>query len=49
MTLGVLIKRCKHDGKDGVDIVANEVAEILVVPEVECSFSDLSGVSKQPK
>ena len=41
MPLGVLIQRRKHDGQDDFDIVANEIAEILVVPEVEGSFSDL--------
>ena len=34
VTLGVLIKGSKHDRKDDVNIVADEVAEILIVPEI---------------
>lgn len=42
MTLRVLIQRRKHNRKDGFHIVAHEVAEVLVVPEVKRAFSNLS-------
>lgn len=41
MTLGILIKRSKHDGENDFDIVTDKVAEVLVVPKVKCSLSDL--------
>lgn len=34
MPLGVFVERCEHDGQDGFYIIADEVTEILVVPEV---------------
>lgn len=34
MTLGVFIQRRKHDGQDSLDIVANQVAEIFIIPKV---------------
>lgn len=41
----VLIKRCKHDRQNGLDIVADEVTEVLVIPEVQCTFCHLEAVS----
>ena len=41
MPFTVLIQWCEHDGKDDLDIVANEIAEVLVVPEVQRAFGDL--------
>ncbi len=41
VTLGVLVERGKHDGQDDFDIIADQVAEVLVVPEVERPFGDL--------
>jgi len=34
MSLGVLIQRSEHDGENDLDIVADEVAKVLVVPKV---------------
>jgi len=34
MTLGVLVKWCKHDWKDDFHVIANQVTEIFIVPEV---------------
>lgn len=41
MALGVLIQRGKHDRENDLNIVADQVAEVLVVPEVKSPFSDL--------
>lgn len=41
MTLGVLIKWRKHDRQDDLNIVANKVAEVLIVPEVQRSLRNL--------
>lgn len=41
MALGVFVKRCEHDGEDDFHIVANEVAEVLVVPEVQRTLGHL--------
>ena len=34
VALGVLVERGEHNGKNGFHIVAYEVAEIFVVPEI---------------
>lgn len=39
--LGVLVERSKHDGENCFHVVADEIAEILIVPEVQCPFGDL--------
>lgn len=39
--LGVFVERSKHDGENRLHVVADKVAEILIVPEVQCPFSDL--------
>ena len=41
MAFGVLVEWREHDGQDDIDVVANEVAEVLVVPEVEGAFRHL--------
>jgi hypothetical protein len=41
MALGILIERSKHNRKNYLNIVADKVAEILIVPEVQSSFCDL--------
>jgi len=41
MTLRVLVERREHNRQDNLDIVADEIAEILVVPEVEGSLGNL--------
>lgn len=46
VALRVLVEWGEHDRQDNVDIVADEIAEILVVPEVECSFSHLWNLSE---
>lgn len=46
MALGVFVERREHDGKDCLHIVAHEVAEILVVPEVQSPFGDLEVINK---
>lgn len=34
VSLGVFVKRSKHDGKNGLHVVTDKVAEILIVPEI---------------
>ena len=41
VTLRILIERREHYGQDGFNIVADQVAEIFVVPEVKCSLGHL--------
>lgn len=41
VALGVLVQRSEHDRKDNLDIVTDEVAEVLIVPEVESTLGDL--------
>lgn len=41
MTLGILIQWGKHNREDGLDVVTDEIAEVLVVPEVQSTLSDL--------
>ena len=41
MALGIFIQRGEHDGQNDVDVVADEVAEVLVIPEVEGAFRHL--------
>jgi hypothetical protein len=41
MALGVFVQWSEHDGQDYVDVIADKVAEVLVVPEVKCTFRDL--------
>lgn len=41
MAFRIFIKRLKHYRQNDFDVVANKVAEILIVPEVKCSFCDL--------
>ena len=45
MTFRVLIKWCKHDWQDGLDVVTHEITEVLVVPEVKSSFGNLKVIS----
>lgn len=42
MALGVFIQRRKHDRQDSLDIVANQVAEIFIVPKIQSPLSNLS-------
>lgn len=42
MTFRVFVKWRKHDWKDGFHIVANEITEVLIIPEVERSLRNLS-------
>lgn len=44
VSLRILVKRRKHDGQDDIDIVADQVAKVLVIPEVERALRNL-GVS----
>jgi len=41
MPLGVLVERREHDWEYDFDIVADQIAEVLVVPKVECPFGNL--------
>jgi hypothetical protein len=46
VSLGVLVKRGKHDREDGFHIIANKVTEVFVVPEVKSTLGDLSSESQ---
>ena len=41
MPLGVLVERREHDWEYDFDIVADQIAEVLVVPEIKGSFGNL--------
>jgi hypothetical protein len=41
MPLGVLVKRGKHDRENDLDVVTDQVTEILIIPEVKSTFSNL--------
>jgi hypothetical protein len=41
VALGILVQRRKHYGQDYFHVVADEVAEIFIVPEVESTLSHL--------
>lgn len=41
MALRVLVKRSEHDRENGFYIIADEVAEVFVVPEIESALSNL--------
>jgi len=41
VALGVLVEWCKHDRQNHIDVVANEIAKVLIVPEVESSLGNL--------
>ena len=45
MPFGILVKRREHDGQDSLDIVADKIAKVLIVPEVKCTFRHLEAVS----
>ena len=50
VTLRVLVKRREHDWQDHINIVADQITEVLVVPKVKRSLGDLYVVtiSKYP-
>jgi hypothetical protein len=41
MALGILEQRWEHDRQNGLDIVADQVAKIFIVPEIEGTFGNL--------
>jgi len=41
----VLVEWRKHDWQNDINVVADQVAEILVIPEVKCSLGDLAKIS----
>lgn len=41
VTFGILVERRKHDGQDSLHVVADQVAEVLVVPEVQGTLGHL--------
>jgi hypothetical protein len=43
MAFGVFIERCEHDGKDDFNVVADEVAKVFIVPEIEGTLCNLGG------
>jgi hypothetical protein len=42
MAFRILIQWCEHDRQYRFDIVANQVAEVLIVPKVQRTFGDLA-------
>jgi hypothetical protein len=42
MSFRILIEGSKHDWKDSLDIVADKIAKVLIVPEVERTFRNLN-------
>jgi hypothetical protein len=47
MTLRVLVQWRKHDRKDHFHVVADKIAEVLIIPEVERSLRNLNGQSEK--
>jgi hypothetical protein len=41
MSLGVFVQRSEHNREDGFHIIADEIAEIFVVPEIEGTLGNL--------
>ena len=41
MPFGVFVQRSKHYRQDDFNVIANQVAEVLIVPEVQCALSNL--------
>ena len=41
MSLRILVQWCEHDGKDGLDVVADQITEVFVVPKVQCTLRHL--------
>lgn len=41
MSLRVLVQRGEHDRKNDFDVIANEIAEVLIVPKVQCPLCNL--------
>jgi hypothetical protein len=41
VTFGVLIQGREHDREDGLHVVADQIAKVFVVPEIQCSLGDL--------
>lgn len=37
----IFVQRGKHDRQYDLDIVTDEITEVLVIPEIKSSFSDL--------
>lgn len=48
MAFGVLIKRSEHNWQYHFNIVANEIAEVLIVPKIQCAFSNLQSTISKP-
>ncbi len=42
MTFGILVERREHYRQYGLDIVAYQIAEVLVIPEVKSPLCDLT-------
>lgn len=38
----VFVQWCKHDWQDHLDIVANEIAKVLVIPEIQGALGNLN-------
>ena len=47
VTFRIFVKWGEHDGKDHVNIVTDQVAKVLVVPEVQSTFGNLDQVQPQ--
>lgn len=42
MSFRILVQWRKHYWQYGLNIITDQVAEVFIVPEVECSFGDLT-------
>lgn len=41
MSFGVLVKWRKHDRQNGLHVVTDQIAEVLIVPEVQSTLRNL--------
>ena len=44
VALRILIQRCEHDWQYRFDVIADQVAKVLIVPEVQSTFGNLMPV-----
>jgi len=42
MTFRIFVEWCEHYRQYGFDVVADQIAEVFVIPEVERSFGNLA-------
>ena len=44
MSFRIFIKGLEHDGQDHFHVVADKIAEVFIVPKIQCSLRNLEWV-----